>query len=554
MMTDGPLFPAELTARNQWCLWRIEPDRKGRPTKIPYRPDGRKAASDDPSTWSAFQKVCDVLREKPGSYNGVGFFFSADDPICGIDLDTSLDAHGNSQGWATDIISRFQNTYCARSVSGHGLHILCHASLPGKGRNFYVPDGPIDANGKRAQIGTFDRARFFALTGERHRDSPLELTDHQETVEWLLDLMQRRRHRADRPEREDELSDSAIIERARRAKNGAKFDRLWVGDWQSDYGSQSEADLALCCILAFWCGPNPSRIEALFAQSGLARDKWSEREDYRERTIQAALDQTTEFYGAARRRSQSGGERTRSDCPDLDKLREIWVGARQLPAMTAEALAALQAANIPPQLFVRSGRMVAVVRDERDRHVIAEVSEAALRGRMARSGFYYKLNKDQERVECAPPLDVVRDILALSPADWKVAPLEALIETPFLRPDGTVCANPGYDSLTCLFYAPAPGLRLPEIPESPMIDDVEAILDLIDSAIGDFPFVDTASKANAIASMLTPVVRPAIDSPTPLALYDAPQAGTGKSLLAEVVSIIATGRAAETFSAPTDPE
>ena len=199
MMTDGPLFPAELTARNQWCLWRIEPDRKGRPTKIPYRPDGRKAASDNPATWSAFQKVCDVLREQPGSYNGVGFFFSADDPICGVDLDTSLDGDGNPLGWATDIISRFQNTYCARSVSGHGLHILCHASLPGKGRNFYVPDGPIDANGKRAQIGIFDRARFFALTGERHRDSPLELADHQETVEWLLDLMQRRRHCVDRP-------------------------------------------------------------------------------------------------------------------------------------------------------------------------------------------------------------------------------------------------------------------------------------------------------------------------------------------------------------------
>ena len=136
----------------------------------------------------------------------------------------------------------------------------------------------------------------------------------------------------------------------------------------------------------------------------------------------------------------------------------------------------------------------------------------------------------------------------------KFPPLEALIETPFLRPDGTICANPGYDSLTYLFYAPAPGLRLPEIPESPMIDDVEAMLDLIDSAIGDFPFVDDSSRANAIASMLTPVVRPAIDSPTPLALYDAPQAGTGKSLLAEVVSIIATGRAAETFSAPRDPE
>jgi len=51
-----------------------------------------------------------------------------------------------------------------------------------------------------------------------------------------------------------------------------------------------------------------------------------------------------------------------------------------------------------------------------------------------------------------------------------------------------------------------------------------------------------------------PLVRPALEGPTPLALYDAPQAGTGKTLLAEVVSIVATGRAAETFSAPNDPE
>jgi len=70
----------------------------------------------------------------------------------------------------------------------------------------------------------------------------------------------------------------------------------------------------------------------------------------------------------------------------------------------------------------------------------------------------------------------------------------------------------------------------------------------------DFPFVENASKANFLASMLTPLVRPDIEGPTPLALYDAPQAGTGKTLLAEVVSMTATGRAAETFSAPSDPE
>jgi hypothetical protein len=555
-MAGALLLPAELIARNQWCLWRIEPGKKGGPTKVPYLPDGRKAASNDPKAWSTFAEVHEVLGRAPNHYAGVGYFFSAEDPICGVDLDISLNAEGNPQPWAAEIIAKFQNTYRAFSVSGIGLHVLCRAKLPGKGRNFYVPDGPTDPSGKRAQIGVFDQRRFFALTGRLYQKSPLELADHQETIEWLLGLMQRKglRRPAERKPVAGELNDAEILERARGAKNGAKFSGLWAGAWEGLYGSQSEADLALCCILAFWCRSDPSRIDALFRQSGLAREKWSEREDYRERTIQAAIAQTCEFYRPGNGRSAAPPKPPSGNPVATGALPEIWIGARQLHEMTSDVLAALQAANEPPELFARTGRMVAILCDERNRHVIAEVAEAALRGRMARSAFYYKLNKDQERVECLPPLDVVRDILALPPEDWKFPPLEALIEAPFLRSDGTICDHPGYDASTCLFYAPSPGLRVPEIPEIPTQDHVDVSLDLLDSAIGDFPFADEASRANAIASILTPFVRPAIDSPTPLALYDAPQAGTGKTLLAEVVSMIATGRAAETFSAPNDPE
>jgi hypothetical protein len=497
-----------------------------------------------------------VLVRQPGSFGGIGYFFAVNDPACGVDLDVSLNDDGNLQPWAAEIVARFQNTYRALSVSGVGLHILCHARLPAKGRNFNVPDGPTDSTGKRAQIGLSDRGRFFALTGRLYDQSPLELADHQQTIEWLLGLMQRSRwSKPTKPNApKGELTDSDIIYCARKARNRAKFGRLWAGQWEGDYESQSEADLALCCILTFWCGPNPSRIDALFRQSGLAREKWSEREDYRERTIQAAIDQTNEFYDPRKRPPSSVAQTARQPSGESKSLPEVWVGARQLHVITGEALAAVQAGNDPPELFVRSGRMVAVVRDERNRHVIVEVSESALRGRMARSAFYYKLNKGQERIECAPPLDVVKDLLALPPTEWEFPPLEALVEAPFLRTDGTICDRPGYDPSSCLLYTPAPGLLVPDIPYAPMIDDVDAAVDLIDSAIGDFPFVDDASRANFIASMLTPLVRPAIDSPTPLAVYDAPQAGTGKTLLAEVVSMTATGRAAETFSAPSDEE
>jgi len=99
------------------------------------------------------------------------------------------------------------------------------------------------------------------------------------------------------PEFVSELSDEEIIEKARTANNGEKFRRLWSGD-TSGYSSASEADAALCSHLAFWTGPDPQRIDNLFRQSGLCREKWTKREDYRRKTIERALRDRTEFYQA----------------------------------------------------------------------------------------------------------------------------------------------------------------------------------------------------------------------------------------------------------------
>ena len=92
-----------------------------------------------------------------------------------------------------------------------------------------------------------------------------------------------------------DLADDDLIEYALNASNGDKFERLWNGD-TSGYPSHSEADQALCNMLAFWTGGDPQQIERLFSQSGLARDKWSERSDYRDRTIQKAIRDCPAFY------------------------------------------------------------------------------------------------------------------------------------------------------------------------------------------------------------------------------------------------------------------
>jgi putative DNA primase/helicase len=79
-------------------------------------------------------------------------------------------------------------------------------------------------------------------------------------------------------------------------QNGRRFWALWTGD-DSLYKSPSEADLALCRILSFYTGCDAARIDRLFRESGLMREKW-ERDDYSERTIAKAIALTGETYSA----------------------------------------------------------------------------------------------------------------------------------------------------------------------------------------------------------------------------------------------------------------
>ena len=93
----------------------------------------------------------------------------------------------------------------------------------------------------------------------------------------------------------NDMADQELLELARRAGNGAKFDRLWRGNLADYGGDHSSADLGLCALLSFWTGRDKARMDALFRQSGLMRDKW-ERQQYREDTLDKAIATTGECY------------------------------------------------------------------------------------------------------------------------------------------------------------------------------------------------------------------------------------------------------------------
>jgi putative DNA primase/helicase len=267
-----------------WVCWQLEA-RDGKPTKVPYSPTtGERASSTDPKTWASHSEAVRACRER--SYSGVGFVFTAEDDFAGVDLDGCLDPKtGEIETWAQELIEEL-NSYTEISPSGIGLHILVKAQLP-PGRN------------RKGRIEFYDRGRYFTVTGQHLAGTPHTIESRQEQLARVAQCVfgtpeSANGRKKSNPKFISELSDKKIIEKASIANNGGKFRRLWAGD-TSGYASDSEADLALCSILAFWVGPDEQCIDRLFRLSARCREKWTRRADYRERTFKLALNRA-EFW------------------------------------------------------------------------------------------------------------------------------------------------------------------------------------------------------------------------------------------------------------------
>jgi hypothetical protein len=181
------------------------------------------------------------------------------------------------------------DSYTEISPSKKGMKTIVRGKLPGKGHH-----------GER--IGVFDNTRYFAITGLVLSQFSKKIEPRQEELNQLVKTMWPKDFDPQKPVEYVEyhdggLSDSEIIEKALSANDGGRFRKLWDGD-ASDYRSPSEADQSLCFKLAFWTGKDATRIDSLFRQSGLMREKW-DREDYRRRTIESAVEIVGETYSAS---------------------------------------------------------------------------------------------------------------------------------------------------------------------------------------------------------------------------------------------------------------
>src|SRR6185312_1152894 len=265
-------IPEELKVLPQWLVWKFEDIGAAKPTKVPYNPiSGEKASTTNPNTWVKFEEAVEAF--KTCKWDGIGFVFSDKDPYTFIDLD---DTHGDAIALDKQIkIFREFDSYSEKSPSGTGLHIIIKGEIPvGRRRNF---------------IEMYSSGRYATFTGDIYHKKGIEY--RQELLTQLFEQIgssvpQTNLFVGDAQEKE---TDEVIIERAANADNGIKFSDLFSGSWNTYYPSQSEADLALINIIAFYT-QNRNQIKRIFHKSDLGKRLKAQRQDYLNWMIDKSFD------------------------------------------------------------------------------------------------------------------------------------------------------------------------------------------------------------------------------------------------------------------------
>ena len=321
------ILPDELTelkALPQWVAFKlIMNEQKGKPDKVPYDPKtGGRAKANDPATWATYDEAV-AFADRRGYFNdrtgGIGFEFA--NGIAGVDLDGVILPDGTLKPYAREIVERM-NSYTEISPSGKGLHILFR--MTGSMSDI----GPRRRNDELG-VEAYSEGRYFTITGQVYGDvKPIaertgemrvvyekyivkpEKAEAAKSNQSLPPTVETQPPKTPQGERvpSEELSDGELWERMIASENGRDIQALYNGDISgytrthqdgNTYPDHSAADMAMCLYLAYWTGNDAYRMDSMFRQTRLYRDKW-ERTDYRERTISEAIRLMPTYVPAVR--------------------------------------------------------------------------------------------------------------------------------------------------------------------------------------------------------------------------------------------------------------
>lgn len=583
------MVPAELRGRTQWLIWRFEKNPKkpeGKKLKVPYYADGARrvgsqGTAEDRAKLTIFQHAMDQASRR--GFDGVGFAFLPDDGLIGIDLDNMIDADGVIAARALEIV-RACDSYTEYSPSRKGLHIF----VLGQTTTF-----KSDLIGVEVYCG----AQYFTFTGEHFAETSTEVKPIEPaTLDRLRAMVEKAKAKA-RSRRAAEKGPPPPAAAAALAKvssldndfkrvNDAAMRNLdaWVPALlpaakrsskgyrvaSADLGRELEEDLSI----------TPEGIVDFgVADMGDGRDgrrtpidlviEWGTS-----RKPADALHWLAEKLGITlakpgRKKAGSSGDSPPPDSPGApppddpagpDGLPLIkWVQGK-LPEVVDQAEDALKGAV---QFFQRGPHLVRIVRRDKPTNrsyeqplgvlALHTLDKPWLIESMTRAAVWKKFDsRKDDWVRMNAPEQAASTYLARA-GQWNVPHLWSVITAPTLRADGSLLQQPGYDQAKQCWYDPC-GVAFPRIPENPSRDDADRAFKFLQDAFSTLPFDTPVDKAVMLALVLGALVRRSLPS-APLGGVSAPDAGTGKTLIAEAVSIIATGAPPAAMKYPeTDEE
>ena len=160
------------------------------------------------------------------------------------------------------------------------------------------------------------------------------------------------------------------------------------------------------------------------------------------------------------------------------------------------------------------------------------------------AGFLH-FNKKGKLVPCSPPM---RLIYTLKDREHRLRfpVLVGIVNCPSISADGELLDRPGYDQRTGILFDPL-GVTFPRLPDFPSGRQAEAALKRLLRLIETFDFISEDDRAVALSLFLTIIARRGLPF-VPLHGFDAPVAGSGKSKIVDIASILATGHEAGVVS------
>ncbi|MGE7691332.1 phage/plasmid primase, P4 family [Lysinibacillus sp. NPDC097214] len=262
-------IPLELQQLKNWVVWKYE-IRGGKKTKVPYQSNGDYAKSNDPNTWDTFENVVKAARS--GRYSGIGFMFSQNDCYMGIDIDKCF-INGKFNGTAEKLIDLL-DSYTEFSPSATGVHIIVKGTLPE-----YVTQTGFKNESYGVEIYSF--GRYFTFTGRLENEN--EIQERTDEISTIIDDYFTKEQLAQYTETTLNAEpfnfeeDTATWQKMfADSKTGKDILAMYKGELIRN-GDHSSTDYYLCQELAYYCDKDFVKMDRMFRNSGLIRDKWDRR-------------------------------------------------------------------------------------------------------------------------------------------------------------------------------------------------------------------------------------------------------------------------------------